>query len=165
MERDGVLRTIEPPPLHDPMLPSDALAGRAAIVTGGASGVGFAMAAGMARCGASIALVGRNAERLEGAAARIRELGVGCVITTADVRKPEDVTAAFDAAEAALGPITILANNAGSNFAAPASTMSPNAWNAITRINLDGTFFCSTEFHRRCLTHGSSGAIINNSAS
>lgn len=159
------MRTIEPPPLDDPMLPPDALTGRAALITGGASGVGFAMAAGMARCGAAVALVGRNVERLEAAAVRIRELGARCAITTADVRKPEDVVAAFDAAEAALGPITILANNAGSNFPAPAASMSPNAWYAITRINLDGTFFCSTEFYRRCVAHGLSGAVINNSAS
>jgi NAD(P)-dependent dehydrogenase (short-subunit alcohol dehydrogenase family) len=159
------LRTIEPPPLSDPMLAADALAGRAALVTGGASGVGFAMAAGMARCGAAIALVGRNAERLEAAAARIRELGVPCAITTADVRKPEAVAAAFDTAEAALGPITIVANNAGSNFPAAAATMSPNAWYAITRINLDGTYFCSAEFYRRCVGHGLRGSVINNSAS
>lgn len=147
------------------MLPADALAGRTALVTGGASGVGFAMAVGMARCGAAIGLVGRNAERLDQAAVLIRDLGARCTTTTADVRKPDEVAAAFDAVEASLGPVTIAANNAGSNFPKPAGEMSPNAWYAITRINLDGTFFCCTELYRRCVARGLPGTAINNSAS
>lgn len=158
------MHVLEPPPLDDSMLPPDTLAGRTALVTGGASGVGLAMAAGLARCGASLVLVGRNPDRLAPAAELIRSLGAGCVAAVADVRKPAEIAAAFDHAEAAFGTVTILANNAGSNFPKPAADMSPNAWHAITQINLDGTFFCSTEFYRRCTRARLPGAIVNNSA-
>jgi NAD(P)-dependent dehydrogenase (short-subunit alcohol dehydrogenase family) len=60
--------------------------------------------------------------------------------------------------------VTILANNAGANFPVLAEAMSPNAWRAVIRIAVDGTFLCSTEFARRCMARGSRGAIINNSA-
>jgi NAD(P)-dependent dehydrogenase (short-subunit alcohol dehydrogenase family) len=80
------------------------------------------------------------------------------------VRLPDQVAAAFDAAEAALGPVTLLANNAGANFPVLAEDISPNAWNAVTRIAIDGTFLCSTEFARRLIARNEGGAIVNNSA-
>jgi NAD(P)-dependent dehydrogenase (short-subunit alcohol dehydrogenase family) len=80
------------------------------------------------------------------------------------VRLPEAVAAAFDEAEEALGPISLLANNAGANFPVLAENISANAWAAVTRIAIDGTFLCSTEFARRRIARGEGGAIVNNSA-
>jgi NAD(P)-dependent dehydrogenase (short-subunit alcohol dehydrogenase family) len=67
----------------------------------------------------------------------------------ADVRDPEAVAAAFDAAEAAFGPVTTLINNAAGNFVAPAEQISPNGWRAVVGIVLDGTFHCSRELALR----------------
>src|SRR3546814_6889150 len=73
------------------------------------------------------------------------------------------VKAGFDLAEAAIGPATILVNNAAANFPVPAEELSPNGWRAITQITLDGPFFCSTEFARRRIASGGGGAILNRS--
>ncbi|KKC25223.1 SDR family oxidoreductase [Sphingomonas sp. SRS2] len=154
----------EPPSGNVPFLPADTLAGRVALVTGGGSGLGLAMAEGFAEAGADVALIGRGSARLEQAAARLERLGRRVVMATADVREPEQIVAAFDAVEAQLGPVSILANNAGANFAARAEQMSANAFRAVTRIAYDGTFFCSTEFARRSIRDGRPGVIINNAA-
>ncbi len=137
------------------------LAGQVALVTGGGSGLGLGMARGLAQAGAGVALVGRTLEKAQAAAAT---LGADAIGLSADVRDPDELAAAFDATEAALGPVSILANNAGANFPVLAEAMSPNAWRAVTRIAIDGTFFASTEFARRRIAAGQGGAIVNNSA-
>src|SRR3546814_15547460 len=74
------------------------------------------------------------------------------------------VKAGFDLAEAAIGPATILVNDAAANFPVPAEELSPTGWRAITQITLDGPFFCSTEFARRRIARGGGGAILNSGA-
>ncbi len=78
------------------------------------------------------------------------------------------MAAAFDAAEAVLGPVGVLVNNAAANFPVVAADLSPNGWRAVERIVLDGTFFCSTELHRRFVARaqrdgsdGNGAAIVN----
>lgn len=126
--------------------------------------MGLAMAMAFAQGGAQVAVMGRDLEKAQTAAARIAALGVKAHGMSCDVRHPEAVAAAFDKAEQALGPVSLLANNAGANFPVLAEDISVNAWNAVTRIAIDGTFHCSTEFARRCIARGEGGAIINNSA-
>lgn len=123
------------------------------------------MAAGFARCGAKIAILGRNAERLEAAAILLRAMGAEVAAVPADVRKPEDIASAFDVVEGALGPVNFLANNAGSNFPVRSDALTPNGWRAIVQIALDGAFFCSREFHSRRRKEDEGGAIVNNLAS
>lgn len=156
----------EPPSLDTPMLPADALKGRAALVTGGGSGLGLETATAFARCGASVALVGRSLEKTQEAAARIaEETGAQTIGVSADVRKADEVAAAFDAAEGALGTFSILANNAGANFPAHSSDVSANGFAAVARIALDGTFIASTEFYRRYIASDlQTAAIVNNGA-
>ena len=153
-----------PPPADRPMLPRDALAGQVALVTGGGSGLGLAMAMAMARSGANIGIVGRSIEKLQRAVSQLEAAGAKVAIAAADVRDPQQVSAAFDTIEAALGPVSILANNAGANFALLAENTSVNAWRAVIQIALDGTFLCSKEFHRRRRLAGLPGAIVNNGA-
>jgi len=153
-----------PPPFDAPPYPADIFAGRVVLVTGGGSGMGFAMAKAFAQGGADVAVMGRSLERAEEGAAQIAALGARTHAMSCDVRLPEAVAAAFDEAEAALGPIDLLANNAGANFPVLAEDISPNAWNAVTRIAIDGTFLCSTEYARRRIARGEGGAIVNNSA-
>ena len=89
-----------------------------------------------------------------------RVLAVAC-----DIREPESIAAAFDAAESAFGLPGVLVNNAAANFPVPAEDMSPNVWRTVVDITLNGTFFCAREFCRRHLGAGTPGSIINVGAS
>ncbi|MCW1384790.1 SDR family oxidoreductase [Novosphingobium sp. KCTC 2891] len=157
-------RVAMPPPFAQPPYPDDIFAGQTVLVTGGGSGMGLAMAMAFAQGGAQVAVVGRNIDRAQQGAAQIAELGVATHPIACDVRHPAQVAAAFDEAERVLGPVSLLANNAGANFPVLAEDISNNAWNAVTRIAIDGTFLCSTEFARRRIARGEGGAIVINSA-
>lgn len=152
------------PPAERSMLPPDTLKGQIALVTGGGSGIGLGMALGLARCGATIAITSRNIENLERGLEQIRATGATAIPVVCDVREPEQVAAAFDSVERELGPVSLLLNNAGSNFPALVENMSPNAWRAIVRIALDGTFFCCREFYIRRRKLNAGGVVINNGA-
>src|SRR5438552_7181484 len=141
------------------MLPHGSLVERVVLITGGGSGLGRAMALELGRLGAKVAVVGRRREPLEETVAQL--LGGG-VAAPADVREPEAVAAAFDAAEAALGPVTTLVNNAAGNFLVRAQELSPNGWRAVVGIVLDGTFHCSRELGRRVIERGDGNAQIVN---
>lgn len=153
-----------PPPFALPPYPADVFAGRTVLVTGGGSGMGLAMAMAFAQGGAQVAVMGRSLEKAEAGAAKVAALGGRVHALSCDVRLPEQVAAAFDQVEGTLGPVSLLANNAGANFPVLAEDISANAWNAVTRIAIDGTFLCSTEFARRLIARGKCGAIVNNSA-
>jgi NAD(P)-dependent dehydrogenase (short-subunit alcohol dehydrogenase family) len=141
------------------MLPEGSLTGRVALVTGGGSGLGRAMALELSRLGAKIAVLGRRREPLDETVSLLP--GVGFAVQ-ADVRDPEAVASAFDAAEEALGPLTTLVNNAAGNFLVRAEDLSPNGWRAVVGIVLDGTFFCSRELGRRVAARGGDNAQIVN---
>jgi NAD(P)-dependent dehydrogenase (short-subunit alcohol dehydrogenase family) len=136
------------------MLQPGSLAGRVALVTGGGTGLGKAMALELSRLGASVAVLGRRPEPLE---QTVTELTGPGIAVPADVREPEAVAAAFDAAEEALGSLTTLVNNAAGNFVVNAEDLSPNGWRAVVGIVLDGTFFCSRELARRVIARGDGG--------
>lgn len=153
-----------PPPFDVPPYPAGIFAGQVVLVTGGGSGMGLAMARAFAQGGADVAVMGRSLDRAREGAAQIAALGVRTHAMSCDVRLPEAVAAAFDEAEAALGPVGLLANNAYANFPVLAEDISPNAWSAVTRIAIDGTFLCSAEYARRHIAAGEGGAIVNNSA-
>ena len=140
------------------MLPEGSLEGRVALITGGGSGLGRSMALELSRLGAKVAVCGRRPEPL---AETVAEMGGG-VAVQCDVRDPEQVEAAFVAAEEALGPVTTLVNNAAGNFVVKAEDLSPNGWRAVLGIVLDGTFFCSRELGRRHIERGGGPAQIVN---
>src|SRR3546814_20393481 len=89
--------------------------------------------------GGRVGVVGRSLDRAQEGAAQSAALGVRVHAMSCDVRLPEAVAAAFDEAEEAVGPIGLLANNAGANFPVLAENISANAWGAVTRIAIDGT--------------------------
>jgi hypothetical protein len=130
-----------------------------ALVTGGGSGLGRTMAFELGRLGAKVAVLGRRREPLDETVAALS--GEGFAVQ-ADVRDPEAVAAAFDAAEEALGPLTTLVNNAAGNFIVRAEDLSPNGWRAVVGIVLDGTFFCSRELGSRVSSRGGDNAQIVN---
>jgi NAD(P)-dependent dehydrogenase (short-subunit alcohol dehydrogenase family) len=155
---------VEPPPFEAPPYPADVFAGQTVLVTGGGSGMGLAMARAFAQGGANVAVMGRSLDKAQDGAAKVAALGGRVLALSCDVRLPDQVAAAFDAVEQGLGPVSLLANNAGANFPVLAEDISVNAWNAVTRIAIDGTFLCSSEFARRRIALGQGGAIVNNSA-
>lgn len=143
------------------MLAPDALAGQVAVVTGGGTGLGRAIAVELARAGASIGIVSRDeAHRRRGVEA-VEEVGGKAAHAACDVREADQVEAAFDQIESDLGGLGILINNAAANFPVLASSMSPNAWRAVSRIVVDGTFLCSQQLHRRAVRDGRPGSIVN----
>ncbi|ACU74086.1 short-chain dehydrogenase/reductase SDR [Catenulispora acidiphila DSM 44928] len=151
----------EPPPLGTAMLPPGTFAGVTVFVTGGGTGLGRAMAVEFARCGAAVGIASRDAAHRERGVAEVRSVGGEAVGVPCDVRDPEAIRGAFDAVEEALGPVTVLVNNAAANFPVAAADLSPNGWRAVTDIVLDGTFLCSHELHRRCAERQSPGVILN----
>jgi NAD(P)-dependent dehydrogenase (short-subunit alcohol dehydrogenase family) len=151
----------EPPPLGATTLPENTLAGQVAIVTGGGTGLGRAIAVELARAGCAIGIVSRDPDHRAAGVAAVNEVGGRVAEASCDIREADQVAAAFDAIEDALGPVSILVNNAAANFPVLAANTSPNAWRAVNRIVVDGTFFCSQQLHRRASQGGRPGSIIN----
>jgi NAD(P)-dependent dehydrogenase (short-subunit alcohol dehydrogenase family) len=146
-------------------LPPGTYDGQIVVVTGGGTGLGKGIALEFARLGADIAIWSRSPEHLEAGRVAVEELGAKTITVGCDIREPDQVAGAFDDTEERLGLPDVLVNNAAGNFPVPAEDMSPNAWRAVTRIVLDGTFFCCREFGRRHITAKTPGAIINIGAS
>jgi NAD(P)-dependent dehydrogenase (short-subunit alcohol dehydrogenase family) len=116
------------------------LAGKHAVVTGGGSGINFAIARRFAENGAAVALIGRTKEKLDAAANEIRKAGGSASGHPADVRDYDALAAAIKSAHAAHGEIDIVVCGAAGNFPAPALGMSPNGFKAVIDIDLLGTF-------------------------
>lgn len=115
------------------------LEGRHAIVTGGGSGIGAAVAARLDALGCRLTLIGRDRTRLESQAGRLSDARA----QPADVTDPDQVAAAFAAATQARGPAAILVNNAGAAPSAPFLEITPEQWDATVRVNLTGAFLCA----------------------
>jgi NAD(P)-dependent dehydrogenase (short-subunit alcohol dehydrogenase family) len=155
----------EPPPPGVTALPPGTFDGVPVLVTGAGTGLGKAIAVEFARLGAPVIIASRSPEHLDAGAAAVSEAGGQALAVTCDIREPEQIAAAFDAAEAAFGLPAVLVNNAAANFPVPAEDMSPNAWRTVVDITLNGTFFCSREFARRHIAAGTPGSIIDVGAS
>lgn len=115
------------------------LGGRHALVTGGGSGIGLAVARRLAAGGARVTLMGRDEARLRAAADGLntdRDAGVA----VADVTDAAAVDAALAGAREARGPVAILVNNAGAAETAPFARLDLAAWRRMTAVNLDGPF-------------------------
>ncbi|WP_306320266.1 MULTISPECIES: SDR family oxidoreductase [unclassified Streptomyces] len=152
-----------PPPLGACALPPGTYDGRLVLVTGGGTGLGWAVAAEFARLGAGVMIVSRKAEHLAPAREELMAVeGAGLVTAaTCDIRDPARITEVYDAAFAAHGRIPdVLVNNAAANFPVPAEELSPNGWRSVVDITLNGTYFMTREFGRRHLSAGTPGSVI-----
>ena len=87
-------------------------------------------------------IASRKPEHLDAGREAIEAIGAPVLTVACDIREPDSIAAAFDAAEAAFGLPGVLVNNAAANFPVPAEDMSPNAWRTVVDITLNGTFFC-----------------------
>jgi peroxisomal 2,4-dienoyl-CoA reductase len=119
------------------------LDGQVALVTGGATGIGFGISELLASLGAHVVMASRKPEHLEPAVAKLQALGGRASSVAVDVRDPERVKAMVAEVSGAHGRIDLLVNNAAGNFYAPSETLSPNAWRSVVEIDLFGTFFCT----------------------
>jgi NAD(P)-dependent dehydrogenase (short-subunit alcohol dehydrogenase family) len=154
-----------PPPVGESALQPGTFDGVAVFVTGAGTGLGKAIASEFARLGAAIVIASRKAEHLDAGRAAIEAIGARVTVVPCDIREPEQISAAFDAAERAYGLPGVLVNNAAANFPVPTEDMSPNAWRTVVDITLNGTFFCAREFGRRHIAAGTPGSVINVGAS
>jgi NAD(P)-dependent dehydrogenase (short-subunit alcohol dehydrogenase family) len=155
----------EPPAIGASALPAGTYDGETVFVTGGGTGLGKAIAQEYARLGAAVVIASRKPDHLAAGQEAIEGLGGQVLVVGCDIRDPDSVAAAFDAAEARFALPSVLINNAAANFPVPAEDMSPNAWRTVIDITLNGTFFCSREFGRRHLAVGTFGSIVNVGAS
>ncbi len=136
------------------------LAGRVAVVTGGSSGIGAGMAAALARAGAQVVLVARDAERLDTATARLRASGGQACWVSADLADRAELERAADAAAEAFGPPDILLSCAGINLRPPLEKLSAQDWDLTMAVNLTAPFLLGQRFGPSMAARGW-GRIIN----
>ena len=119
------------------------LSGKAAIITGGSKGLGLAMAAGLASAGASIMLVNRNAEEGANAALTLsEEFGVKAFSFAADIADQAQTEAMATAAMDTFGRVDVLINSAGINIRGAIDEVSPDDFNKVMEVNVNGTWLC-----------------------
>lgn len=126
--------------MNPPASPVFDFTGRHLFVAGGSSGINFGIAQAFARAGAKVSLISRSADKVAAAVATLHGLGTEAFGQAADVRQPETVSHALEAAVAQFGPIDVLVSGAAGNFLARALDMSPNAFKTVVDIDLLGSF-------------------------
>ena len=137
------------------------LAGHTAFVTGASGGLGEHFARLLAGSGAAVALTARRLDRTRALAAELNAAGHRAIALQLDVADPHAIGPALDAAQAQLGPISILVNNAGVGGDGMALDVSIEAWSNTFDVNVRGTFVAAREAAKRMIAAGISGRIVN----
>jgi citronellol/citronellal dehydrogenase len=135
--------------------------GHVAIVTGGGSGIGLAIAHTLCELGAKVAIGGRDVEKLARAREALSAHGGVVHAAPCDIRDVEQVAAFVKGTREALGEITVLVNNAGGQFWTPAEDLSTKGWDAVIRNNLSGTFYVTREVATESMIPRKRGRIVN----
>ena len=130
---------------------------RAAIVTGGGTGIGRATVIALHRDGFGVVIAGRRAEPLEQTKALI---GDDCLVFPGDIREPEVSAGLVEECMSRFGRIDCLVNNAGGQFTAAAEDISPGGWRAVRRLNLDAPWFLTQAVAKRWMI-GNGGRVIS----
>lgn len=136
------------------------LRGSTAVVTGGGRGLGLAMARHLAENGAAIGLIDVLPEVTDAARALAEQTGVTAAGVVADVRDAHAVDAAVADLQQQLGTADILITSAGITIWGESADVSPEDWQRVLDINLNGTFFAAQSVARRLLAEGKPGSII-----
>jgi len=136
------------------------LSGKRAVVSGASRGMGRAIALGLARAGAEVAVAARNPETLEPVAEEIRALGREALVQSLDVSRPEEIPAAVKRVEEHLGPLDILFNVAGTNPRRPIAEIAEAEYDQIMDVNIKGAYFFSREVGKGLITR-QRGKVIN----
>jgi len=147
------------------MFKQDLLKDRTILITGGGTGLGRSMALRFAELGATLFLVGRREEPLRESVEAIRAMDARAGYACADVRDFASVEDAIAKAEKEFGKpfggIDTLLNNAAGNFLARTEKLSPNAFNAVLGIVLQGSFHCTLALGRKWIAGKQPGNILN----
>ncbi|WP_395395550.1 SDR family NAD(P)-dependent oxidoreductase [Novosphingobium sp. BL-8A] len=135
--------------------------GKVAIVTGGATGIGYATALQLAKLGCRVAICSRSADELLAAADRITaESGSECLAIPTDVKNEEAVIRMVERVMEAFGRIDVLVNNAGGTRMGPLETIPTRGWDAIFDLNAKSAYLCTREAGQHMIA-SKSGAIVN----
>jgi NAD(P)-dependent dehydrogenase (short-subunit alcohol dehydrogenase family) len=138
-----------------PTLDRFRLDGRVALVTGASSGLGVAMARGLAEAGADVVLGARRLDRLEETKAMVEALGRRALTVQTDVTEPAQCDAMVAAAVTEFGKVNVLVNNAGLGWAKPATRETPEEFRRVIDINLNGQYWMAQAFGRAATEGGS----------
>jgi citronellol/citronellal dehydrogenase len=131
-----------------------------ALVTGGGSGIGYAIAAQLLQAGAQVFISGRKEEKLKQAQASLSQLG-SCAYQVCDIRDSEQIRQLVDFIKEKAGRLDILINNAGGQFPSLAEDMAEKGWNAVINNNLNGTWYMTQAMANAFFIPQKSGNILN----
>jgi len=142
------------------MFGKDLYKDKVAFVTGGRSGIGYAISKMLLQLGAKVMISSRKEEPLAKAAAELSEFGV-CEYMPCDIRQTEQIKAVAARIKEKFGRLDILVNNAGGQFPTLAKILNDKGWNAVINNNLNGTFYVTREMGNAFFIPQKSGTIIN----
>jgi len=140
------------------------LQGKCGLITGAGSGIGKALATGLAQAGAKVAVAGRNLRKLENTAAEMTAAGLSVIPCGVDMAKPERISDLVATVLDAFGRIDFLFNNAGMIHRAPAVEFPLEKWQEMLSVNLTGPFLLSQAVARHMIQKGIKGSIVNTSS-
>ncbi len=142
------------------MFTPNLLAGQVALITGGGTGIGLAIAEQFLACGATVCIASRKEEHIAPALAKLQEKGPAFGMCC-DIRKEEDLVALADFIQEKSGRLDILINNAGGQFPSLAADLSRKGWDAVINNNLNGTWYMTQMMYQRFFQPQQSGSIVN----
>jgi NAD(P)-dependent dehydrogenase (short-subunit alcohol dehydrogenase family) len=150
-----------PQPVSPSIFANGLFRDRVAVVTGGATGIGLAIAEELVRLGAKVVIASRKAGRLDTAARGLSaDYGSDVVPFVCNIRRRSEVEALFDATLARFGRVDFVVNNGGGQFLSPAASISEKGWHAVVETNLTGTWnMCQVAAQKWMLAHG--GKIVS----
>lgn len=122
------------------MFSTNLFEGKVALVTGGGSGIGYAISQRLLELGATVYIASRNEEKLQKAAEKLCSFG-NCNYMVCDIRQPDQIRALADFIRSHSGRLDLLFNNAGGQFPSAAEDISEKGWLAVVNNNLNGTWF------------------------
>ena len=131
------------------------------LITGASQGLGRQFARVLSAHGAALALAARQTAKLKDLETEIRANGGRALAVQMDVTDMASITKAIDAAEAALGPVSVLINNAGIAIEKMAVEQTEDDWDSVINANLKGAYFLATEMARRMIARKQAGNIVN----
>ncbi len=131
------------------------------LITGASQGLGRQFARVLSSHGAAVVLAARQTAKLKSLEEEIRKGGGRAAAVQMDVTDTASIARAIDAAEAALGPVSVLINNAGIAVDKPALKQTEADWDAVIGANLKGAYFAATEVARRMVARKQAGNIVN----
>ncbi len=134
--------------------------GKVALVTGGGSGIGYAIAAQLLTLGAKVIIASRKEEKLKKALLSLSSLG-DCRYVVLDIREVEQVEQIAENIKAHEGRLDILINNAGGQFPSPAEDIAIKGWNAVINNNLNGTWYVTQTLAKHFFIPQKEGRIVN----